>query len=213
MCWNPKGDRHMCWHCLRPCLLRCLHLIHHSLSLRLPLFCHLDWRQVLQGLHWCHEGEVQGSLTPACLHHVSWAWDLPKTQGPMLWWRGQIHCWWSPVFSPGEGVLWSSSAPIIFPFSLTFSVTWPYVTWSVTWPLSPDQMITWPFSHMTTLIVFTSYCPIAHCPPYMGTLLSLGLLSYAPLFSLVIVFASIVPRTLLFISLGHLSHGSCLSSI
>ena len=38
----------------------------------------------------------------------------------------------------------------------------------------------------------------------MGTLLFLGLLSYLPLFSLAIVFVSIVLRALLFILLGHL---------
>ena len=57
---------------------------------------------------------------------------------------------------------------------------------------------------MTIPIVLTSYCLTAHCLPYMGTLLSLGLLSYSPLFSLVIVFTPIVPRALLFVSLGHL---------
>ena len=101
-------------------------------------------------------------------------------------------------------VLWSSSAPILFFIFVTFSVTWPYVTWSVTWPLSPDWMITWLSCHMTTLIVLISYCPTAHCPPYMGTLLSLGLLSHFLLFSPAIVFIPIVPRALLFISLGHL---------
>jgi len=38
----------------------------------------------------------------------------------------------------------------------------------------------------------------------MGTLLSLDLLPYLPLFSLAIVLVSIVPRALLFVSLGHL---------
>jgi len=57
---------------------------------------------------------------------------------------------------------------------------------------------------MTFLIVLTAYCSTAHCLPYMGTLLSLSLLSYSLLFSLVIVFVSIVPRALLFVLLGHL---------
>ena len=57
---------------------------------------------------------------------------------------------------------------------------------------------------MTALIVLTAYCLTAHCPPYMGTLLSLGLLSYFPLFSFTIVFVPIVPRALLSVSLGRL---------
>ena len=57
---------------------------------------------------------------------------------------------------------------------------------------------------MTTLIVLTSYCLAAHCLPYMGTLLSLGLLSHSPLFSLAIVLVLIVPRVPLFVLLGHL---------
>jgi len=64
---------------------------------------------------------------------------------------------------------------------------------------SPDFHITWP-----PLIVLTAYCLTAHCLPYMGTLLSLGLLSCSPLFSLVIVFVPIVLRALLSVSLGHL---------
>ena len=88
----------------------------------------------------------------------------------------------------------------IFYFSYLFSVTWPYVTWSVTWL---DDHLTFP-SHDYPLIVLTFYCLAAHCPPYMGTLLSLGLLSHSLLFPLAIVFVPIVPRVLLFVLLGHL---------
>jgi len=59
-------------------------------------------------------------------------------------------------------------------------------------------------SVLNTLIVLTAYCLADHCPPYMGTLLSLGPLSHSSLFSLVIVFIPIVLRVLLFVLLGHL---------
>ena len=76
--------------------------------------------------------------------------------------------------------------PFYFLFFLTFLVTWPSITWSVTWPLSPDQMITWPFCHMTTLIVLQPivyhiwglYCLWAHC---LASHCSPLLLSLSPL--------------------------------
>ena len=45
---------------------------------------------------------------------------------------------------------------------------------------------------------------ITHCLPYIGTLLSLGLLFYSLLFPFAIDLVPIVPGALLFVSLGHL---------
>jgi len=103
--------------------------------------------------------------------------------------------------------------PFYFLFSLTFHVTWPYVTWSVTWHLSPDWMITWLSCHMTT-----PYC-------------SHHLLSYSPLSAIyrdlivsepIVSFPIVLPCYCLHLHCSQipivcltrtLSHGSCLSSI
>ena len=78
---------------------------------------------------------------------------------------------------------------------------------------SPDLCHLTLLSHDHPLLFSFSICLAAHCPPYMGTLLSLGLLFHSPLFSLAIVFVPIVSRSPIVRLIRTLSHGSCLRSI
>ena len=103
-----------------------------------------------------------------------------------------------------SNVLWSSSAPTLFSFSL------PFTSHNLLSPdLSPDpcHLTEWSSDlsyHMTTFYCSHPYCLVAYCLPSMETLLSLGLLFCLSLFCFAIVFVLIVPRALLFILLGHL---------
>ena len=73
---------------------------------------------------------------------------------------------------------------------------------------SPDLLVTWP-----SLIVLTSHCLEAHCPPYMGTPIVSGLIVLLPIVLPCYCLRLHCTPSPIVRLIRTLSHGSCLSSI